>query len=182
MERNCEDMAKVVRQSAKWLFGSLLNHYMGNAAIVLHGEAADGSDIRLAATKQWLEANHVGKMGVGPEEGKEIILHVQQCKSDCCKKAWERVLMATPYARRGQLPGGDGLALVSAFGGGVTDIMLSRGEGMDNAIDEFKRFAPWFEERELETAEPPYDMAKHGLRQMGNQVMHLRASSGCDDE
>ncbi len=139
-----------MQRASGLMFGRLAHHYFRDSAVVLKGEGQDGTNLVLAFTERWGEANRLESVGVTPALLGEILHHVSACESECCKEAHVRYKAVEPFIMDGTLPGGGSLALVSVFQSGYRGDFtpLSRKNGFGDVIDALKPFILWFLENE----------------------------------
>jgi len=146
--KSCEDYSALVKRAAGYVYGTLMNHYLGNGSIVLVGEGPEGIDLKFAATDRWLETNQPANFGVTKEDSDEFTAHVEGCQSQKCREAYQRLRKVTPLFSTGRLleKNGEGIALMSVFQGrGYRDeLRLKRENGCGDIIDEIKPFLEWY--------------------------------------
>lgn len=145
-ERSCDEYAAGIKRAAGWVFGHLFNYYFGDGTIVLVGEGTDGTDVELAITSAWLDANHCNNFGMDRGASSEFIAHNEKCQSLQCIQAGERLRAIGPFFGEGKLPGGAAVAIVSVLEGKSRNCrtVLRRENGFGNSIDEIKPFMEWF--------------------------------------
>jgi len=149
MTRSCEEMARVIRQTAKRAFGKMLNHYIGSSPMVLVAEGSGGEDIQMRADGKWLEENEITRLGVTIEDVQMMMNHVQTCEHAACVDAKHRFDLIGSLFSNG-FPAAVAIASVMNNHHGEP-FRLVRANGFGDDIDVFKQFRPWFDEDEFKT-------------------------------
>ncbi len=146
MERTCEKYSVVIKRAAGWAFAHMFNFYFGEGTVVFIGEGKNGEDIDFFITFSWLDANHVGKLGITSNLAMKFHDHVESCQNPSCVEAKERLKNIDLFFKKGKLPGGEVLAIVSACEGKHrgSRVEINRRSGFGSALDEIMPFIKWF--------------------------------------
>ena len=145
MTKSCKVYSEGIRRVSGWVFCHMFYHYFGEGTVVIAGEGEDGKDIAFSVSHDWLEANHATKFGVTNEESHEFAKHICECQSPECRAEDAKLTMIGNFFRKGMLPGGPAIALVSACEGKrkQDSVTISR-NGFGDTIDELMTFVKWF--------------------------------------
>lgn len=145
----CGKAAQAITLIAGYLFGDIMNFLFGDSTIVLVGEGENGEDLNFAATDDWMNANHASRLSDNiQEEAQAYTVHVQDCNDPRCVTAKARLNAISQYMAEGKPPGGAGIAILSSCCNRLSTekVLLVRGNGWGDAIDQLKLFILWFTE------------------------------------
>ncbi len=136
-DKSCENLALLTRRSTGFTYAHWQHDFIDTTPIVLVGADPDGRDLSFAVPWEFVEENHLpGRLGITPENGLKIYLHVSACPFDICKEANDGVgLLSKLMGDRSPI---EGVLVAAQFhrGGSLSEpLVLHPDDGWKSAIE-----------------------------------------------